>query len=404
LQQLADLPIPEKQVERVTERIGAERVGERAAAVAAFAALPLVEKFAVPAGVAPPEVAVVMVDGGRMQILDRRPKVAGPAGAGPLLPVPGVAADAAWDADAESERQAGHWREDKVGLLLTMRGDISVDDPCPEIPETFVDLTRIPKLVRDLKQAVPATAEAAADRDGPAAVDEMLQAEAQYEPPEVQQRKVVATRGPWPTFAPVVAQAAWAWGFQGAARRAFVGDGSANNWILQRRFFGSFVPILDFIHALSYVFAAALAGRKFAAGWACYEQWIQWVWQGQVVQVIAALAQRQAELGMPAAGEPETSPAQVVAKALTYLRNQQDKMRYDVYRRQGLPLTSSLMESVVKQVNLRVKGTEKFWSEEGAEAILQLRADHLSNDQPLEAFWDRRQAEATGQRRYRRAG
>ena len=47
-----------------------------------------------------------------------------------------------------------------------------------------------------------------------------------------------------------------------------MGDGSANNWKLQRRFFGSFVPILDFIHALSYVFAAALAGRRFAAGWA----------------------------------------------------------------------------------------------------------------------------------------
>jgi len=55
-------------------------------------------------------------------------------------------------------------------------------------------------------------------------------------------------------------------------------------------------------------------------------------------------------------------------------------------------------------VNQRVKGTEKFWSEEGAEAILQLRADYLSDDQPLEAFWQRRQAEATGQRRYRRVG
>jgi hypothetical protein len=79
-------------------------------------------------------------------------------------------------------------------------------------------------------------------------------------------------------------------------------------------------------------------------------------------------------------------------------------MHYDAYRRQGLPITSSLMESVVKQVNLRVKGTEKFWSEDGAEAILQLRADLLSDDQPLDAFWERRQARATGQRRYRRAG
>ena len=152
------------------------------------------------------------------------------------------------------------------------------------------------------------------------------------------------------------------------------------------------------------MYAAALAGRPFVAGWVCYQRWIRWLWQGQVALVLAALQERQAELGVPEKGEAETSPRQIVAAALTYLRDQQGKRQYDAYRRQGLPLTSSLMESVVKQVNQRVKGTEKFWSEAGAEAILQLRADLLSDDQPLEAFWGRRQAQATGQRRYRRAG
>jgi hypothetical protein len=89
---------------------------------------------------------------------------------------------------------------------------------------------------------------------------------------------------------------------------------------------------------------------------------------------------------------------------LTYLRNHQDKMRDDEYRRQGLPITSSHVESVVKQINQRVKGTEKFWSEEGSEAVLQLRADYLSDGQPLDAFWQRRQAAATGQCRYRGVG
>src|SRR5207249_2830000 len=191
--------------------------------------------------------------------------------------------------------------------------------------------------------------------------------------PEVVERQVAASRGKWPSFAPLLAAAAWALGFQGAARKAFVGDGSANNWTLQRRFFGSFVPILDFIHALSYVFAAAMAGRKFAVGWACYQQWIRWVWQGEVSQVIAALQQRQTELGEPEKGEPETSPRQVVCKTLTYLQNHKDKMKYAEYRRAGLPITSSLMESAVKQINQRVKGTEKFWSERGSEPILQLR-------------------------------
>ena len=181
-----------------------------------------------------------------------------------------------------------------------------------------------------------------------------------------------------------MATQAWQWGFFGAARKAFVGDGSDNNWAIWRNYFSSFVPILDFIHALSYVFAAAMAGRSFAVGWPIYEQWIRWVWAGEVAQVIAALAQRQLELGVPTPADGETSPRQVVAQALTYLQNHQSQMRYAEYRQQGLPITSSYVESAVKQFNQRVKGTEKFWTEAGAEAILQLRADHLSDDEPLQ--------------------
>jgi len=403
LGRLADLSASAKQVERVTRRIGAERVAERDAEVAAYQALPLVEKFAVPAGATAPDLAVVMADGGRLQILDRAARPP----ADPLPPAedetggaPAVAGDEAWE---KEKTPSGHWREDKVGLLLTMQSTVSATDPCPDLPPSFVDAARIPELVRELsrqaKQAEGATDPAAEA----AAAAEALREGPVYEPPLVQQRKVLASRLTWPAFAPILAAAAWAWGFQGAARKAFVGDGSANHWRVQRRFFGSFVPILDFIHALSYVYAAATAGRPHAAGWACYRQWIGWVWQGQVKRVIAALEERQAELGLPGKDEPETSPRQVVARTRTYLHNQQDKMRYDEYRRQGLPITSSLMESVVKQVNRRVKGTEKFWSEAGAEALLQLRADQLSDDQPLEAFWQRRQEAATGQRPYRPA-
>ena len=46
--------------------------------------------------------------------------------------------------------------------------------------------------------------------------------------------------------------------------------------------------------------------------------------------------------------------------------------------------------------NRRVKGTEKFWSEEGAEAILQLRADHLSETEPLKTFWENRKQRRRG--------
>src|SRR5918912_617967 len=125
-----------------------------------------------------------------------------------------------------------------------------------------------------------------------------------------------------------------------------------------------------------------MAGRGFRAGWEVYVAWIQQVWQGCVEDVIAALALRQSELGMPAKDEAETSPRRVVAEALNYLRNQAPRMRYPAYRQAGLSITSSHMESMVKLINHRVKGTEKFWSEDGAEELLQLRADYLSETEP----------------------
>jgi hypothetical protein len=400
LAKLAGLVVDEKQVERLTRAIGDERLAERATAVQEFQDLPLPQKFAVPQAVAAPDLAVVMADGGRMQILDRSGTAAA-SDAGCATAAQEAGADADWEEEAAAPQ--GHWREDKVGLLLTMKSAVFQADPCPEIPESFVDPLRIPRLVRELKKNVKEGEEAAEAMEEPEVVDQALAEPAQYEPPKVQTRHVVASRCTWPSFALLLAQAAWQWGYQGAARKAFVADGAKNNWVLQRRFFSSFVPILDFIHALTYVFAAAMAGRKFAAGWPIYTQWIAWVWQGQVAKVIAAVAARQAELGTPAPDEAETSPRKLVDKALTYLRNHQDKMRYDQYRQAGLPITSSHMESMVKQINLRVKGTEKFWSEDGGEAILQMRADHLSDDQPLEEFWKRRQAKATGQRPHRKA-
>jgi hypothetical protein len=388
LRKLAEVAVPAKQVERVTQRIGQERVAQRAAAVQQYQALPLVERKAVPAGVTAPDLAVVGVDGGRLQILER--------GGGKV--------DAEPAADAEDGRAGQHWREDKIGLLMTMESTASASDPCPEIPEHFVDPTRILKLARELKKQALPSEEAVKETSAPeAGVEALAETRAEWEPPEVAEKRLLGSRVRWPDFGPLLAQAAWAWGFFGASRKAFIGDGSDNNWTIWQRHFSSFVPILDFIHALSYVFAAAMAGRSFAVGWPIYEQWIRWVWGGEVAPVVAALAERQLELGVPQPDDGETTPRQTVARALAYLQNHQQQMRYAAYRQQGLPITSSYVESAVKQFNQRVKGTEKFWTEAGAEAILQLRADHLSDDEPLQRFWQNRQTAQTGQRAYRKA-
>jgi hypothetical protein len=66
-------------------------------------------------------------------------------------------------------------------------------------------------------------------------------------------------------------------------------------------------------------------------------------------------------------------------------------MDYPRYHRLGLPVTSAPMESLIKQMNLRVKGTEMFWDDPlGAEAILHLRAAALSDDGRLTDYLSQR--------------
>jgi hypothetical protein len=237
--------------------------------------------------------------------------------------------------------------------------------------------------------------------------EESQRSEAASEPrrgqPEVLVRSVVATRQDVQALGKQLAAAAWQRGFAAAPRRAFVGDGQEANWTVHRTRFSHYVPILDFIHALCYVYAGALAGRRLREGWPIYLQWAQWVWSGQVEKVIEALKIRLQEFGPPPDNESEESPRKKVADTLRYLQNQKPRMRYDDYRRQGLPVTSSHIESTIKQINRRVKGSEKFWSNNGAEALLQLAADHLSETRPLTTFWRDRPSQATGQRSYRTA-
>ncbi len=432
LRVVGDMLVTAKQIERVTKGIGLERCVERDEGVASYQALPLVQRKGVPDGVTPPPVGVVGTDGGRIQILDRAAAAAAkvpsaeaspvavtavasePVSVTPVaIPVLAVAPAAATPVAANArpapsaaaaERGGRHWREDKIGLLMGMTSTVSASDPCPQIPEGFLDPTRMGQLVRDLRKGVPVAEEAADEaRDPAAAADAYESRPAVWKPPAVAEKRLVGSRQSWAAFGPMVAAAAWAMGLFGSARQAFIGDGAENNWTVWRDYFSSFVPILDFIHALSYVYAAAHAGGTKTAGWLRYRVWIAWVWEGRVDRVLEALRARQAELGEPQEEDKETHPRQVVAKALTYLENNKRRMRYNVYRREGLPITSSYVESAVKQFNQQAKGTEKFWGEEGAEAILQLRGDYLSENKPLKAFWERRQDQTSGQRPYRRA-
>lgn len=372
LKEEAELDISDQRIMRATKRIGQERVKQRDAQTNAWGELPLPEQQRSPQEQVP-QVACVEMDGGRLQIRNRK----------------------ASEEERQRTKKAGFWREDKVGCLLSMASTVSEEDPCPQIPKTLVDPERIRKISREIKGFC------APDEEEPAR-DEAVSKRRPGQP-EVLVRSVIATREDVHAFGKQLAAAAWQRGFAAAPRKAFVGDGQDANWTVWRRHFSHYTPILDFIHAICYVFAAAMAGRRLREGWPIYCQWAQWVWSGQVERVIEALRVRQQELGLPQKDESEESPRSKVADALRYLKNQKSRMHYDEYRRLGLPITSSHIESTIKQINRRVKGTEKFWSEGGAEALLQLAADYLSETNSLATFWRERPSRATGQRHYQGA-
>jgi hypothetical protein len=294
------------------------------------------------------ELAVVFVDGGRVQVRDETP------GRGN-----GV--------------HNAQWREDKVARLQTMTGPVHAADPCPEPPPCFLDPNKLKGLL------APDPAGTTAERPGePATAAPAPNAPTARWQPEPVARSCVATMRPIDAFRWMVQAEARRRHFHTARRRAFVADGSACNWAIHAKHFGDFVPILDFLHAASYLHdaAKALGDPARATGW------VRAAWQGRAAEVTAPLRDALTAASIADPVLEDGHPLRAVQKALTYLTNHTEKMDYPRYRREGLPTTSSLIESQIKEFHRRIKGTEKFWNPSNAEAMLQLLAWSLRDDGP----------------------
>jgi len=370
LARLAEIKLTPKQVRRLVGEAGQARLAERDAAVLQLQTMPLPKRRAGSRAVEPPRLAVVSMDGGRYQRRDN------------------------FQREAKRAQPGKHWRETKVGCLLSMNSRVHAEDPAPGFPEWLATSTAIAELA---KMAEKTTSSELTEQEDARALHGSSAVE--YEPPELALREVVASGDDAETFGWQLEARAWQLGFPAAERQAFVADGMPVNWSIARRHFPHATPILDLMHALSYAWSAAAAVDDGAS----YRSWAEAIWQGNISQVIAALGEHQQRLGPPPDDAEPSDPRQRVARALTYYTNNQQRMRYPAYRREGLPLTSSQIESTIKQINQRIKGTEKFWRRDSGDAVLQLRADSLSDSDPLAAFWRRWQSAQTGTNRYQTA-
>jgi hypothetical protein len=377
---LCDVTISPRHVQTLTQEIGDEMIQAREAQVEAYR-----HRVLEPRMTMVPEVVVVEVDGGRLRTRAE--------GCGP-----GV--------------HQAEGKEDKVACFATLTQVACAEDPCPEPPPSFVEPRRIQRLVAQMKGSVGETkpqenvGETSSDSNTSSSSDtDASSATPESEPwsPRRLVRSCVASVCDSRSFGPMMAAEAQSRNFYQAKRRAFVADGAAYNWTIHRGYFRDFEPIVDLLHVICYLFNAAYAiGATATEGWSRYERWLRSVWQGRVQEVIEELSVHQKRLGTPSRGEELSvkDPRRVVHEAWTYLRNNASRMDYPRYRREGLPTTSSLAESLVGEVNARVKGRSKFWNRpSGAEGILQVRAALLSEDGRLERFFANRPGSAYRRRK-----
>lgn len=166
-------------------------------------------------------------------------------------------------------------------------------------------------------------------------------------PPQRLVRTVLGSIADSKDFGKQMARGAKRRRFPEARDRAFLGDGLPWNWSIRKRHFPDFTAILDFIHVLSFLFLAAKAVHALAAdAWDQYLVWMRGVWQGEVAQVLVELHAWQTRLGKPPEGVPDQDPRKVLAKTITFLKNNRDRMNYPAYRQAGLPVTTAWMESL----------------------------------------------------------
>lgn len=152
--------------------------------------------------------------------------------------------------------------------------------------------------------------------------------------------------------------------------------------------------VLDIMHVLTYLWSAAYAfhaeGSAEASRWVMKK--LEQLLQGKVGYVIGSLRQSKAKRKLSAAKQ------RALESAIRYMARNRAYMQYDVFLEQGYPIGTGVVEGACRNlVRDRMELVGMHWTQEGAEAILALRAIKLNGD--WEPFWKHRVAQER-QRRY----
>ena len=177
---------------------------------------------------------------------------------------------------------------------------------------------------------------------------------------------------------------AWRRGWDRAAIRVVMGDGSHWIWNLADRHFPGAIQIVDLYHAGEHLWD--LARKLHPANEASQKRWLMrkldWLENGNIEKLDAALRRL-------ADAEQNSELAKVICIEAEYFHSNRDRMRYPEFRKQNLFVGSGVIEAGCKTViGSRLKQSGMFWTVRGANAIIALRCCLLNGE--LEDYWARR--------------
>jgi hypothetical protein len=161
-------------------------------------------------------------------------------------------------------------------------------------------------------------------------------------------------------------------GLEKAKRIVCISDGAIWIWMMVFICFPRRIEILDWWHAIEYVWQ--IAHEIFDDGDAAA------AWVGAQKGLLRTRGLRHVFRSVRDHFPRQQNLPEAVQQALGYLVRNRHRMHYDQYRQAGLPIGSGAVESAAKTVvQARMKQAGMRWSRNGAQAMLSLRCLLLSD-------------------------
>jgi hypothetical protein len=172
-------------------------------------------------------------------------------------------------------------------------------------------------------------------------------------------------------------------GWERAQWKVIIGAGADWIWNLADQFSGA-IQIVDLYHAREHLWS--LARLYWPADAVLQKRWVQcylrWLERGQIVRLVQTIRK---------AAETRPDLAEIFPKEAAYFEKNAARMRYPLFRSQGLFVGSGVIEAGCRTViGSRLKQSGMFWTVRGANAMIALRCSRLSGK--FEDYWEKRAA------------